>query len=321
MASELERALANPMDAWLQGPTSGLRAIATGQPPGIYQRKPQNAKFFTYIHEFVPGTTQSWVAGAVNIANSFNIDGDAKFAVMKQARLAFLEDNTEVDDDTIKFQVSPVSEAFNFTETFLANYGSGRFPNQLATPMVLPRTAIFTALASNRNAAALLSTIFFAHFGAKIYDNPFVGPRVYRQQKPYIYPATFATGLENSKPSLPSASTDIFTLRTDGDSDFDVRRITVVSDAPVTVQVRTDDDNWFQRAIRGELIGGSFIAGPGAVGTVAGELPFFLPVPRLVSGAGFINVQVTNLDAGEVANRCQVCFWGTRLYPAGGVNK
>lgn len=316
MASEL----ANPMDPFLRGVGASVPMIATAQAPGRYIRRAQREKFFTYLHAFQPGIKEGWIAGAINIADSFNVDGDADFCVAKQARLAFDTNNQVQLDDSIQFQVSPVSEGFNFVETYLAAYGSGRFPNQLSTPLVLPRSAIFTALASNRSASGLLSTIYFAHHGYKLYRNPFIPQRVYRQQKPYTYAASWGGSLSGAKAAVPAASTDIFALRTDGDSDFDVRRITITSDAAITIQIRTDDDNWFLRALRGELFGASAIQSNVAPDfTTSGELPFFLPVPRLVSGAGYINVQVTNQDAVN-ANRVQVTFWGTRLYPAGGIN-
>lgn len=317
MASESMVHPGNAMADYLRFPGGVPATVQTGQPAGRYIRKPQNAKFFTYLHEFTPGVTTGWVAAAINIANQFNVDGDADFHIIKQAVLAFDELNAQRLDDTIKFEVSPVSEGFNFTETYLSNYGSGRYPGLFNTPLVLPRTSIYTALASNRNAAGLLTTIRFAHFGAKVYRNPYLQQRVYRQQKPFAYSASFGGNVSGANAVLPAGGTDIFTLRTDGDSDFDVRKITVVSDAPVTLQVQTDEDKWFARPIRSELLGGSLIVNYGTLGYVSGEVPFMMPVPRLISGAGYINVQASNTD---LVNPCrlQVVFWGTRLYPAGG---
>jgi hypothetical protein len=196
-------------------------------------------------------------------------------------------------------------------------YGDGRFPSQLQTPIVLPRNAIYTAKASNRNNLGVATTILIAHFGAKVYRNPYLGVRRYRQQKPYTYVANF-TPFDGGKGQIAAGATDIFTLRLDGDSDFDVRKLTVSSDASVLIQIRTDDDNWFLRPIRSELLGGGFVDVPTVAGTTSGELPFFLPVPRLITAAGYINVTVTNLDAVNPID-CQIGFWGTRLYPGGGI--
>lgn len=309
----------NAMDSYLRFPGGVPANVQTGQPAGRFIRKAQNAKFFTYLHEYTPAVTVGWVAGAVNIANSINVDGDAEFHIIKQAVLGFDELGVQQLDDTIKFEVSPVSEGFNFTETYLSQYGSGRFPNLFGTPLVLPRTSIYTALASNRSVSGLLSTIRFAHFGAKVYRNPYIGQRVYRQQKPFTYAASYGGGVQGANAALPAGGTDIYTLRTDGDSDFDVKKITVVSDAPVTLQVRTDEDAWFARPIRSELLGGSLIRNYGTLGYVSGEVPFMMPVPRLISGAGYINVQAANTDVVN-PTRLQVVFWGTRLYPAGGLN-
>lgn len=290
--------------------------FGTVQPSGRYVRKPQDSEFFTHIHQFIPGTTTGWTTGAVNIRDSFNIDGDSDFDVIKQAILGFDEAGLESRGDTLAFEVSPVSEGFNFSETYVSQYGTGPRPNQLRAGMRLPRSGIFTALASNR--APLLDTLLIAHFGAKKYVRPFLNQRVYRQQKGYTYPATFASWASSGPGQLAAGATAITTLRTDGDSDFDVQSLTVVSGAPVLVQIMTDERRWFQRAIRSELLGGSGILNAGTLGYVSGEYPFFLPVPRLIYGAGYINVQVTNTDVVNPID-CQVAFRGTRLYPAGGL--
>lgn len=293
--------------------------INTGQPFGNYTRRPQITKFFTYVHRFVPGTTVGWIAGATNIRDQFQIDGDADFHVMKQAVLAFDAAGVLRFGDTLAFEVSPVSEAFNFAETFIANYGTGRLPNQMGRfPLILPRNAIFTAKASNRNNAALITTILVAHFGAKVYRNPYLGARHYLQQKPYTYIANF-TPFDGGQGQIPAGGTAIFPIRTDGASDFDVLKLTVVADAPVELQIRSDDDNWFLRPLRSELLGGSGIETLGAPGfTMSGELPFMMPVPRLINAAGYINVQATNTDAVNPID-CQVGIWGQRCYPGGGV--
>lgn len=293
--------------------------VNTGQPSGTYIRRPQDAKFFTYLHAFTPNVGQ-WVAGAVGARDSFQVDGDAEFHVLKQAILAF-DANGQRLGDTVAFEVSPVSEGFNFLEMFLSGYGSGPRPGIVPTPLVLPRSAIFTAIANNRNNTATLPTILVAHFGAKVYRNPYLPQRVYRQQKPYAYSATYSAFAGTAGSGvIPASGVGIVSLRTDGDSDFDVRKITVVSDAPVTVQVQSDEDKWFLRPLRSELLGGSLIEVGGALGFVSGEYPFIMPVPRLISGAGYINTTLTNTDAVN-AVRAQVVFWGTRLYPAGGVRR
>lgn len=317
MASESAN-LTRGMAAFAASPFNVPDAIATGQPAGEYVRRPQNAKFFTYLHQFIPGTTTGWTAGAVQIRDQFQIDGDADFHVLKQARLGFNADLSENLGDTIAFEVSPVSESFNFVETYLSMYGSGRLPNTLQTPMVLPRNAVFTAKASSRlNDGEAAASIYFAHHGAKVYRNPILGFKKYRQQKYYTYVANF-TPFDGGKGTIAAGQTDIFTLRLDGDSDFDIRKLTIVSDASILFQVRTDDDNWFSRPMRGELFGQTPVNNVGVNLTSSGELPFFLPVPRFISAAGYINVTVTNLDPANAIN-CQIGFWGTRLYPAGGI--
>ena len=309
------------MATFANSPFQSPQEINTGQPFGRYVRRPQITKFFTYLHQFVPGTTVGWVAGALNIRDQFQVDGDADFHIMKQAVLALDANGTLVGADRLAFEVSPVSESFNFSEQFVASFGSGRLPNKMGRfPLILPRNAVFTCKASQGSIAVgeVAPTILIAHFGAKVYRNPYLSAKTYLQQKPYTYVANF-TAFDGGVGQIAAASTAIATVRTDGASDFDVLKVTVVADAAVTIQVRTDENNWFLRPIRSELLGGSpIIALGGPTFTWSGELPFDMTVPKLITAAGYINVQVTNLDAVNPIN-CQVGFWGQRLYPAGGV--
>lgn len=309
----------NPMDAMLHssvdpsGGRGGFTAYdrASG---GVFTREADYSKFFTFLHQFNP-----LLVGAVGAIDQFQVDGDADFWINKMAVLSFDAVGTR-RGTTLSFQVSPVSEAYNFVETFTSNFGSGRFPNQFppGSPIVLPRNAIFTALASDRDLVPIQTTLLVAHHGGKVYGRPIVQPRKYRQRKPYLYTASFTSFGSPTDKTIPAGQNGVITLRTDGDSDFDVRKITLVSDAPVLVQLESDDDRWFQRPIRGELIGGSLIEVPGAAGTFAGELPFMLPHPRFITKAGYVNFNVTNLDQVN-PNRVQITLWGTRLYPGGGL--
>ena len=310
---------ANPMDQMLRSsvdPSRGQGGFtaydrAAGAP---FVREADHSKFFTFIHQFNP-----LALGAVGVIDQFQIDGDADFHINKQAVLAFDNVGTR-RGDTVQFQVSPVSESYNFVETFVSNLGSGRFPNQFppGSPIVLPRNAIFSALASDRNNPQIQTTLFIAHFGGKVYQRAIVPARRYRQRKPYLYVANFSNFGNPTDKTIPAGQVGTISLRTDGDSDFDVRKITIVSDAPITFQIQSDDDNWFQRPIRSELLGGSLIEVPGANGTFSGELPFMLPHPRFVTKAGYVNFTVTNLDQVN-PNTVQIVLWGTRLYPGGGM--
>jgi hypothetical protein len=306
----------NAMDPWLSSSVgAGVRGpVTTVQPNGRILRRPQSAKYFCYVNSFEPLT-----AGAVAIRDAFQVDGDADFWIFEQAVLAFATATGIVQrDDTIGFEVSPISEAYQFQPLFLANFGSGRFPSRCNPPIILPRTAIWQAVANSRNLAAVNTTIFVAHHGAKVYRQPFQKARLYQQQKWFQYPANF-TANDGGVGTIPAGQTSIATVRVDGASDFDVRKLTLVSDGPCTIQVRTDDDNWFQRPLRGELIGQSLIATPSAAqGTFSGELPFWLPVPRFVTKAAYFNAQITNLDLVNPI-RVQLVFHGNRLYPGGGL--
>jgi hypothetical protein len=312
-----ESAQMNAMDPWLSSSIgSGVRGpITTIQPNGRILRRPQSAKYFCYINSFEPLLTG---AAGISVRDAFQIDGDADFWIFEQAVLAFTEAGAVQRDDTVGFEVSPVSEAYQFQPLFLANYGSGRFPNRLSPPIILPRTAIWQAVANSRNLAVLPTFIFIAHHGAKVYRTPFQKSRMYERQKFYDYPANF-TANDGGVGTIPAGQTSIATVRIDGGSDFDVRKLTLVADGPCTIQVKSDDDNWFQRPLRGELIGQSLIAAPSATqGSFSGELPFWLPVPRFVTKAAYLNAQITNLDLVN-AIRVQLVFHGNRLYPGGGL--
>jgi hypothetical protein len=309
----------NPMDRFLGSsvdPSGGRGGFTTYDRAsgGRFVREADTSKFFTYQHQFNP-----LALGAIGVIDQFQVDGDADFWINKQAVLAFDAVGTR-RGDTVTFQVSPVSEAYNFVETFVSNLGSGRFPNQFppGSPIILPRNAIFSALASDRNNPNVQTTLLIAHFGGKVYQRAIVPARAYRQRKPYLYVANFSSFGNPTDKTIPAGQVGTISLRTDGDSDFDVRKITVVSDAPITLQIQSDDDNWFQRPIRSELLGGSLIEVPGANGTFSGELPFMLPHPRFITKAGYVNFTVTNLDQVN-PNTVQIVLWGTRLYPGGGM--
>jgi len=309
----------NPMDPALgssvdpSSGTGGFTAYDRMSGRG-FVREADYSKFFTFLHSFNP-----LLVGSRAVIDQFQIDGDADFWINKQAVLAFDNVGTR-RGDTVQFQVSPVSESYNFVETFVSQLGSGRFPNQFppGSPIVLPRNAIFSALASDRNNPQIQTTLFIAHFGGKVYTRPIVTARRYNQRKPYIYVANFTSFGNPTDKTIPAGQVGVFTLRLDGDSDFDVRKLTLVSQAPVLVQIQSDDDNWFAKPLRGELLGGSLIETAGANGTFSGELPFMLPHPRLVTKAAYINVNITNLDQVN-PNAVQLSFWGNRLFPGGGL--
>lgn len=309
----------NPMDRFLRSSVDPSRGRGgwTGAAPaeGAFDRGADYSKFFTYIHRYEP-----LAAGARDVIDQFQIDGDADFWINKQARLNFDELNQERLGVAVKFEVSPISETYNFVESFLSHYGTGQRPNQYPpnSPIKLPRNAVFSVHASDRNLIATPTTNFIAHHGGKVYASPIVQARRYLQREPYLYMANFTDFGNPTDKTIPAGQVGVFTLRLDGNSDFDVRKLTVLSDAPILLQIQTDDDNWFQRAIRGELLGGSLIETPGLGFASSGEYPFMLPHPRFVTKAAYININVTNLDQVS-ANRVQIGFWGQRLYPGGGI--
>lgn len=309
----------NPMDRFLRSSVDPARGRGgwTGAAPadGAFTREADYSKFFTYLHRYEP-----LASGAVDVIDQFQIDGDADFWINKQARLNFDELNQEQLGVTVRFEVSPISETYNFVESYLSHYGTGQRPNQYPpnSPIKLPRNAVFSAHAWDRNIPNVATTNFIAHHGGKVYQRPIVTARRYLQREPYLYIASFTPFGNPSDKTIPAGQIGVFTMRMDGNSDFDVRKLTILSDAPILLQIQTDDDNWFHRAIRSELLGGSLIQTPGVGAFASGEYPFFLPHPRFITKAAYINVNVTNLDQVN-PNRVQVGFWGQRLYPGGGI--
>lgn len=283
--------------------------MSTAQPWRNVKRPAQTEKYFAYVHTLVLG------AGALQQRVLVATDSESDFAFRK---VTILADNRGAK---IQFVQTPLQEAFQSLPSYLSLYGSGRLPFLINPPIMIPRAAQYTQVFDDRRLVQVgTNTISVVSHGAKCYDVPFVPRRMYEIAKAFIpYVANFtaddvAAGTGGGV--IPANQAASYNIRIDNDSDFEVQKITCVSDGPLLIQIITDNDNWFLQPIRAEHLGGTTIELPVAPGNFSGELPFILPAPRFVSGAGYITVQVSDLSGAP--NRAMVGFNGPRLYPRGG---
>jgi hypothetical protein len=265
-------------------------------------REPLWARPFTYTHEFLP-----LAASAVQQRQSVNIEGNADFAV---TGISVMADDLAAK---LRFEVTPLAESFQFLPLYLANLGSGRRPFKFNPPIVLRRNCIFTGIADDRQTIAAANNIRIGYHGLKLYQNPLLPARRYDLGKPFTYIANF-TSDDGGQGPVAANGVAIANLRVDGDSDFEVLKITIVSDGPCTFRPQSAGDvYWFQQELRSELFGGSTIETPDPS---SGEYPFELPQPYVIPAGGFLATFVT--DVSGFANRIQVAYTGVRLYPGGG---
>jgi hypothetical protein len=283
--------------------------MPSAQPWRNVSRPEQKEKYFAYVHSLALG------AAAVQQRVLVATDSESDFAFRKVSVLA---DNRGAK---IQFVQTPLQEAFQSLPVYLSLYGSGRLPFLINPPIMIPRAAQYTQIFDDRRLVQVgTNNVSVVSHGAKMYDVPFVPRRRYQLAKPFIpYVANFtaddiAAGTGGGV--IPANGAASYNIRIDNDSDFEVQKLTLVSDGPVLIQIISDNDNWFLQAIRGEHLGGTTIEVAAAPGTFSGELPFILPAPRFIPGAGYITVQVS--DVSGAANRCMVGFTGVRLYPRGG---
>lgn len=282
--------------------------IPTAQPWRNVKRPEQREKYFAYVHSL------TLAAGAVQQRVTVAMDSESDFILRKLSVLA------ENRGAKVQLVQTPLQEAFQSLPMYLSMLGSGRLPFVLNPPIVIPRAAQYTQIFDDRRLALVgTNAISIVSHGAKAYDIPFVPRRIYDLAKPFIpYVANFTpddlvTGTGGGTVAANGAAS--YNIRIDNDSDFEVQKITAVSDGPFTIQIISDNDNWFLQPIASEHLGASDIE-LAVAGFFSGELPFVLPSPRFVSGASYITVQVA--DTSGAANRIMVGFNGPRLYPRGG---
>ena len=277
--------------------------ISTAQPWRNVRRPPQKEKYFAYVH------TIALPAAALQQRVPIAIDSESTFAFRKVSVLA---DNRGAK---VQFIQTPLQEAFQSLPSYLSLYGSGRLPMVLSPPIIIPPAAQYTMVFDDRrNVQVGVNNISVVSHGAKMYTRPFTSLNVYDVAKPFVpYVANFTADDGGVGPIAANASQS-FNIRIDQDSDFECQKIALVADGPLQLQIISDNDNWFLQPIRGEHLGQSNIELAVAAGLFSGELPFILPAPRFVVGAGYITGQVSDLSGA--ANHVMVGFYGPRLYPS-----
>jgi len=283
--------------------------IPTMQPGRDIRRAAQFGKYFVYSHAFVPFTS---VATGTQARQTLTAEGQTSaFQVM---RLSLMADNL---GDKLLLVLTPNGEQFMFESLYLSQLGSGQFPFNVPIGLTIKRNNILSALLTDTKLIAGNNNVRIAYHGAKMYPGPLVGARRYAHAKPWWYPANF-TAQDSGTGPLTANQTRSYTVRTDGDSDFEIQKISIVADAPILLQVQTDADDWFDTPLRGELFGWSQVEAIVPPIDPSGWHPFVLPMPRLITPGGYIRTVVSNTVAAN--NRCEIQYHGVRLYPGGGMN-
>jgi hypothetical protein len=308
------------MAAYL-GPPFPVPRLPTTSQPGPFRLPATHEKYFAYLHRFAVGAHAGpLLAGEIGRRDSITIDGDADFRLK---RIALFEEALDGEganvgpamDDTITFELTPLSEAVTFPPVFLSGLGNGQLPTPVRPPYLLKRNAIWTAIVNSRSTITYTTnTILVAHHGAKCYPQVIRPEKVYARARMFAYTMSFAAfdAFQNGG-TIPAGQTVIGSVRMDGDSDFVVQRIVALSDTPIQMHIQTDNDQWSNVPMRFDLIGGTAIQAPGLGTNLSGWYPFELPAERFIGPAQTITAIVANIDPAA-ATRCQLQFWGTRFY-------
>lgn len=272
----------------------------TTQPPWPILRKAVYGKYFAYGFSWEP-----LAASATQARRSVTIGG-WEYLLM---RLAFLYDRGGAK---LQMESTPAGLRGSTVPWFLSGSGSGKLPIVLDPGYLLRIGSVLTWIADDRGSAALDNNIYLACHGLKLQKTPVMLPRRYEQADAYIHVANFTA--DDAGPGAVGANaTTSFSNQIEAESDFEIKKITMVSDGTFTLQITTHEEDWFDTPLRSELLGGSVIEGPLYA---SGEFPFILPQPRMVQGGSYILTRVT--DTLGAANRIQIFYYGTRLYPKGG---
>lgn len=269
---------------------------------------PVRESFFGVVHQLLPMSS-----GAIQSQDSVGIDGQANVQVERQAVVA---DSLEA---TIQFIVAP-GQLLEDTEQYLSMYGTGLFPRVLASPLVVPRGSTFVMQANDRQTVAADCNIRFLSIGKKVYDQPYMNRRKYTLVRPYTLTANFvSSGVQQLNQISAAGGQSQGSVNVSSEWDFEIRKIVIVSDGPVTVQAMTSGKalGWFNVPCHSDLLGGTRITGSVIP---AGAWPFVLTCPEYVPATGSIQINIADLSAAvQYPNRVKVGFVGNRLYPPGGL--
>lgn len=275
---------------------------------------PRRRTFFGIVHQFLP-----LASGARGTEDTVTIDGQSDFSVSRFA--------TTAQDNQAKIQLRNGTGLFyNDQPIFISEFGSGQFPLPLtALPLmartsmrhgfIVPRANTYTAAAWDRQTVPGTNNIRLLSIGAKIFKDPFEPAKAYHKVRSYRYTANFTADDGGGGPIAANAVRD-FPVGISGDADFDIYGFSIVADDPnltLRIQISGRQEEWFNRACHGLLLG----ATPINAAIPSGGTPFLLPYPYRVPAAGFINCQVADLSGAP--NRVQIVFHGLWCEPAYGI--
>lgn len=268
--------------------------------PGHYPRRARYREFFGLVHQILP-----LAASGRQITDDAQIDGRSDFLV--HARAATFQDGQA----KVRFERVPGKYDAS-TPYYISSLGSGQYPIYYAQPLVIVRGTTYRLWADDRQTVPLTNNLRVLHIGQKVFPQPFESARLYTWAEPFRLIADFTV---EGVGALAANQTGQAPLSVQAEYDFDVLRMLVLSDGPVTVDVVTTGKamRWFSRPCHSDLVGGTGFN----AATRAGEWPFRLPSPVRVPASGVIDVSVADLSG--VANRVQVLFDGISLMPPGGL--
>lgn len=270
--------------------------------PGTYVRKARYREFFGLVHQLLPLSS-----GLTQINDDINVDGQSDFLSWGRAA-TFGSGEAKVRFERVpgKYDAS--------SPYFIAGLGSGRFPLYYPQPLLIARGSTYRMWADDRQIVAGDNNLRVLHIGQKVFDTPFESAKMYSYAEPDRLLADFtAQQTVGALPAVLNSSLQ-FPVFVSSEFDFDIAKVIVLSDGPITIDIETTGKalRWFNRAVHSNLLGGSDFNSP----ELAGQWPFRLPSPVLVPAGGVILVTVVNLTA--LSNRVQIMFDGTKMMPARG---
>src|ERR1700687_4016784 len=119
------------MQAYLGAPFATPRLPTTSQ-PGPFRLPATHEKYFAYLHRFAVGApSPPLLFGEIGRRDSITIDGDSDFRLKKIAIYEAAADEYGANigpgvDDTVPFELTPLSEAVTFPPIFLSGIGNGQ---------------------------------------------------------------------------------------------------------------------------------------------------------------------------------------------------
>lgn len=282
--------------------------------PYALMTSPRTRTFFGVVHQFLP-----LALGARNLEDTVTIDGQSDFEVHRFSFTA--------QDNQAKVQLRLGNGLFfNDQPHFISAFGIGQFPLPLSalpyltrgsmrTGFVVPHADTYTLTAWDRQLVQATNNIRVLSIGAKIFKKAYEPAKAYTKVKAFRYVANF-TADDNGGGAIAANAVRDFAVGVSGQADFDIYGFSILADDPnitIKMQISGRQEEFFNRACHGLLLGATAINAP----IPSGSTPFILPYPYRVPAAGFINIQVA--DQSGFANRVQIIFHGLWCEPAHGI--